>query len=70
MAIKLTRAAKILIGLAFPHAQHDQLVTDFSGGWQMRLQLARVLLSRAELLMLDEPTNHLILMLSCGWSNG
>ena len=54
-----SRAAKILIGLGFSHEQHQLPITDFSGGWQMRLQLARVLISRADLLMLDEPTNHL-----------
>lgn len=54
-----TQAAKICQGLGFKDSELDQCITDFSGGWQMRMQLARVLMSRAELLLLDEPTNHL-----------
>lgn len=53
------RAATILHGLGFSNADLLKSVTAFSGGWQMRLQLAKVLLSRAQLLLLDEPTNHL-----------
>ena len=53
------RAATILNGLGFTTAALQQPINTFSGGWQMRLQLAKVLLSRAELLLLDEPTNHL-----------
>ena len=54
-----SRAAKILCGLGFAQAQLSRKVTDFSGGWRMRLNLAQVLLSRADVLLLDEPTNHL-----------
>jgi len=54
-----SEAAKILIGLGFSQAELNQSVKDFSGGWQMRLNLAQTLISPAELLLLDEPTNHL-----------
>lgn len=54
-----SRAAKILNGLGFSNKEMLKPVKSFSGGWQMRLQLARVLLSRAQLYLLDEPTNHL-----------
>jgi ATP-binding cassette, subfamily F, member 3 len=53
------RAAKILTGLCFTDDNMHNPVSSFSGGWQMRLQLARVLLSRSDFLLLDEPTNHL-----------
>lgn len=53
------RAAKICLGLGFDDEACRRSVKSFSGGWQMRLQLARVLMSRADLLLLDEPTNHL-----------
>lgn len=53
------RAAKILIGLGFTQEQLYAPVNSFSGGWRMRLNLAQVLLSRADILLLDEPTNHL-----------
>jgi len=52
-------AAKILHGLGFGMDEITQPLTAFSGGWQMRLNLARLLLSRADILLLDEPTNHL-----------
>jgi ATP-binding cassette, subfamily F, member 3 len=54
-----TRVAIILTGLGFSEQASQQPISSFSGGWQMRLQLAHVLMSRAELLLLDEPTNHL-----------
>lgn len=54
-----SQAAKILTGLGFKSPQLNQPVNDFSGGWRMRLNLARVLLSDADVLLLDEPTNHL-----------
>jgi ATP-binding cassette, subfamily F, member 3 len=54
-----SRAATLLAGLGFSATDLERHVADFSGGWRMRLNLARALSSRAELLLLDEPTNHL-----------
>jgi ATP-binding cassette subfamily F protein 3 len=53
------RAQSLLLGLGFKVEQLDAAVNHFSGGWRMRLQLARALMNPAELLLLDEPTNHL-----------
>src|ERR1700722_18166088 len=53
------RAAAIMHGLGFKAADHDRTVGEFSGGWRVRLGMARALSSRADLLLLDEPTNHL-----------
>ncbi len=53
------RAQALLLGLGFRVEQLDAPVNSFSGGWRMRLQLARALMCPAELLLLDEPTNHL-----------
>jgi ATP-binding cassette subfamily F protein 3 len=53
------RAQALLLGLGFKNEQLDASVNSFSGGWRMRLQLARALMCPAELLLLDEPTNHL-----------
>lgn len=54
-----SKAAKLLNGLGFSQVQLTQPVSSFSGGWQMRLNLARALMCRSDLLLLDEPTNHL-----------
>ncbi|MCJ8146826.1 ATP-binding cassette domain-containing protein [Acinetobacter sp. A3.8] len=53
------KAAQLLAGLGFFEFQIRQPVQSFSGGWRMRLNLARTLMSRSDLLLLDEPTNHL-----------
>jgi len=53
------RAAEVLHGLGFSDADFARPVADFSGGWRVRLNLARALSCRADLLLLDEPTNHL-----------
>jgi ATP-binding cassette, subfamily F, member 3 len=53
------RAQALLLGLGFKSHELDAPVNSFSGGWRMRLQLARALMCPAELLLLDEPTNHL-----------
>ena len=53
------RAAAVMHGLGFAAADHERPMTEFSGGWRVRLGMAQALCSRADLLLLDEPTNHL-----------
>ena len=53
------RAQALILGLGFSVAELDRPVNSFSGGWRMRLQLARALMCPSDLLLLDEPTNHL-----------
>ncbi|WP_135795840.1 ATP-binding cassette domain-containing protein [Hydrogenovibrio crunogenus] len=53
------KAQQLLYGLGFSEAEFNKPVESFSGGWQVRLKLARALMQRADLLLLDEPTNHL-----------
>jgi ATP-binding cassette subfamily F protein 3 len=50
---------KILQGLGFQRADFDKLTETFSGGWRMRIELAKLLLQNNDILLLDEPTNHL-----------
>ncbi|HEY6528016.1 MAG TPA: ATP-binding cassette domain-containing protein [Cellvibrionaceae bacterium] len=53
------RAARLLSGLGFKSGDEQRSVSDFSGGWRIRLNLAQALMCRSDLLLLDEPTNHL-----------
>ncbi|MFZ1608743.1 MAG: ATP-binding cassette domain-containing protein, partial [Rhodoferax sp.] len=53
------RAQALILGLGFKTSELNNPVNSFSGGWRMRLQLARALMCPSELLLLDEPTNHL-----------
>ena len=54
-----SRARQILAGLGFPVEDFDKSAKEFSGGWQMRISLSKLLLRRPDVLLLDEPTNHL-----------
>ncbi len=53
------RAGRLLHGLGFPADTHQRAVSTFSGGWRVRLNLARALMAPSDMLLLDEPTNHL-----------
>ncbi|MBE1300443.1 MAG: ATP-binding cassette domain-containing protein [Alteromonadaceae bacterium] len=53
------RAASIMAGLGFKEKQAQNLVSEFSGGWRMRLNLAQALICQSDMMLLDEPTNHL-----------
>ena len=53
------QTARILVGLGFKEKDFHQQTTTFSGGWRMRIELAKLLLQQHDLLLLDEPTNHL-----------
>ncbi len=50
---------KTLLGLGFVRSDFNRLTSEFSGGWRMRIELAKILLARPDVLLLDEPTNHL-----------
>jgi ATP-binding cassette subfamily F protein 3 len=54
-----SRIEKILTGLGFEQNDFEKLTNEFSGGWQMRIALAKILISQNDILLLDEPTNHL-----------
>ena len=60
------RIASVLRGLGFKPTDNDRMCDEFSGGWQMRIALAKLLLARPNLLLMDEPTNHLDLP-ACNW---
>jgi ATP-binding cassette subfamily F protein 3 len=53
------RAARLMNGLGFAESDLERAIDTFSGGWRVRLNLARALMARSDLLLLDEPTNHL-----------
>ena len=54
-----SRAGQLLYGLSFKAGDENRAVSEYSGGWRMRLNLAKALMCRSDLLLLDEPTNHL-----------
>ncbi len=54
-----SKVEKILLGLGFEEDEFERITDEFSGGWQMRIALAKILISQNDLLLMDEPTNHL-----------
>ena len=54
-----SKVEKILMGLGFEEKDFSRLTDEFSGGWQMRIALAKILISQNDIILLDEPTNHL-----------
>ncbi|MEJ2043996.1 MAG: ATP-binding cassette domain-containing protein [Reinekea sp.] len=66
---KRHQAEQLLAGLGFAQHEFEQPVASFSGGWRVRLNLARALMCPADMLLLDEPTNHLDLH-TCYWLEG
>ncbi len=54
-----SKIEKILIGLGFEESDFNRLTNEFSGGWQMRIALAKILISQNDIILMDEPTNHL-----------
>lgn len=52
-------AEKVLLGLGFSHKDFNRKISEFSTGWQMRVELAKILLKKPDVILLDEPTNHL-----------
>lgn len=56
---RMGMAEKVLIGLGFKRSDFGRSITEFSSGWQMRVELAKILLRNPDVMLLDEPTNHL-----------
>lgn len=54
-----SRAGEILTGLGFPPDEHSRMTETYSGGWKMRIALAKILVLKPDVLLMDEPTNHL-----------